>query len=345
MIVVMSPGCGESAIARVKQVVQQEGLRTRVVVGEVQSIVCVLGVTDRDRLAKQIEPLAGVEQILTVLHPFKLAAREVHPADTVVHVGERTIGGSKATSFGGGSLAVVAGPCSVENEEMLLASAEAIRDAGAGFLRGGIFKPRTSPYAFQGLREKGLEILARVRERTGLAIVTEVVSPVDVPLAAQYVDVIQVGARNMQNFSLLEAVGAFRKPVLLKRGLSSTIEEWLMSAEYILDAGNPDVILCERGIRTFETYTRNTLDLSAVPVVKRLSHLPILVDPAHGTGDRRYVAAMARAAIACGADGLMVEVHPDPSHALSDGKQSLDFAGFADLMKQVEKIARVMHEA
>ena len=331
MIVVMQAGVPASDVERVEQVIREQGMRTRVVNGDVKSIVCVLGATDRDALAKLIEPLPGVEHILTVLHPFKLASREFHPADTVVPVGERCIGGA--------ALAVIAGPCSVENEDMLQRSAEAIRAAGAGFLRGAIFKPRTSPYAFQGLREKGLEILARVRESTGLAIVTEVLSVVDVPLAAQYVDMIQVGARNMQNYPLLDTVGRFSKPVLLKRGLMASIEEWLMAAEYILDAGNPHVVLCERGIRTFETYTRNTLDLSAVPVVKRLSHLPVVVDPAHAAGDRAYVTALSRAAVACGADGLMVEVHPDPSRALSDGKQSLDLQGFDALMAQVRTIA------
>lgn len=334
MIVVMAAGATAADLERVKETIHAQGLRTRVVTGEVKSIVCVLGVSDRDSLARLLEPLPGVEQILTVLHPFKLASREFHPADTVVPVGERLVGGK--------ALAVVAGPCSVESEEMLLEVALTVKEAGVRFLRGGIFKPRTSPYAFQGLKEKGLEILARVRERTGLAIVTEVMSPVDVPLAAQYVDVIQVGARNMQNFPLLETVGSFAKPVLLKRGMMASIEEWLMAAEYILDAGNPHVILCERGIRTFETYTRNTLDISAVPVVKRLSHLPILVDPAHAAGDRQYVTALSRAAIACGADGLMLEVHPEPSRALSDGKQSLDYALFRALMSDVGRLAETV---
>ncbi len=334
MIVVMSAGAPSADLERVKQVIHSQGLRTRVVSGEVKSIVCVLGGPDRDSLFKLIEPLPGVEQVLTVLHPFKLASRDFHPTDTVVSIDGRSVGGEE--------LALIAGPCSVEGEDMLLQVADAVRAAGAHFLRGAVFKPRTSPYAFQGLKEKGLEILARVRERTGLAIVTEVLSPVDVPLAAQYVDVIQVGARNMQNFPLLETVGRFSKPVLLKRGMMASVEEWLMSAEYILDAGNPSVILCERGIRTFETYTRNTLDLSAVPVVKRLSHLPVVVDPAHAAGDRQYVTALSKAAVACGADGLMVEVHPDPSRALSDGKQSLDLAGFGRLVDEVSRIAGVV---
>jgi 3-deoxy-7-phosphoheptulonate synthase len=333
MIVVMAAGAPPADLERVEELIREQGLRSRIVVGDVKSIVCVLGVTERDRLARLLEPLPGVEQIVTVLHPFKLASREFRREDTVVPVGGRSVGATP--------LAVVAGPCSVEGEEMLREVAETVRAAGAGFLRGAIFKPRTSPYAFQGLREKGLEILARVREQTGLAIVTEVISVVDVPLAAQYVDVIQVGARNMQNFPLLETVGRFSKPVVLKRGMMASIEEWLMAAEYILDAGNPNVILCERGIRTFETYTRNTLDLSAVPVVKRLSHLPILVDPAHAAGDREYVTALARAAVACGADGLMVEVHPNPSRALSDGRQSLDLAGFRHLMSEVARVAEV----
>jgi len=327
----MQVGATPQEVAGVEELIHREGMRTRTVNGDMKSIVCVLGVSDRERLAALLEPLSGVEQILTVLHPFKLASREFHPGNTVVPVGDCAIGGPE--------LAVIAGPCSVESEEMLFQVATVLRAAGVRFLRGAIFKPRTSPYAFQGLREKGLEILARVRRETGLKIVTEVLSVVDVPMAAQYVDVIQVGARNMQNFPLLETVGRFSKPVLLKRGMMSSIEEWLMAAEYILDAGNPNVILCERGIRTFETYTRNTLDLSAVPVVKRLSHLPIVVDPAHAAGDRRYVPALAMAAVACGADGLMVEVHPDPSHALSDGKQSLELDHFQEFMAQVAPIA------
>ncbi len=334
MIVVLRAGAPEADVERVKQVIEGQGLRTRVVAGDVKTIVCVLGVSDRDSLARLIEPLPGVEQILTVLHPFKLASRELHPEDTVV-----TVGGQR---IGAGELAVIAGPCAVESEEMLLEVAEVVREAGARFLRGAIFKPRTSPYSFQGLKERGLEILARVRERTGLAIVSEVTSVVDVPMAAQYVDIIQVGARNMQNYPLLETVGRFSRPVLLKRGMMASIEEWLMSAEYILDAGNPAVILCERGIRTFETYTRNTLDLSAVPVVKRLSHLPIIVDPSHAAGDRHYVTALAKAAVACGADGLMVEVHPDPSRALSDGKQSLDLDGFRRLMAEVTMLSKML---
>lgn len=333
MIVVMAVGAPEADLQRVEETILGQGLGTRTVTGQVRSIVCVLGVSDRDALKKLLEPLPGVEQVLSVLHPFKLAARESHPENSIVRVGERTIGGEQ--------LALIAGPCSVENEEMLLEVAEAVSAAGAGFLRGAIFKPRTSPYSFQGLREKGLDILARVREKTGLAIVTEVMSPVDVPLAAQYVDVIQIGARNMQNFPLLETVGRFSKPIILKRGMMSSIEEWLMAAEYILDAGNPNVILCERGIRTFETYTRNTLDLSAVPVVKRLSHLPIIVDPAHAAGDRQYIAALSKAAVACGADGLMVEVHPDPSRALSDGKQSLDLPGFHRFVSEVAQVAGI----
>jgi 3-deoxy-7-phosphoheptulonate synthase len=333
MIVVMAAGAPQGDLERVEAMIHEQGLRTRVVVGDVRSIVCVLGVSDRDGLARLLEPLPSVEQILSVLHPFKLASREFHRENTVVRVGRRSVGA--------GQLAVIAGPCAVEGEEMLLEVAETVRAAGAGFLRGAIFKPRTSPYSFQGLREKGLEILARVRERTGLAIVTEVMSVVDVPLAAQYVDVIQVGARNMQNYPLLETVGQFSKPVVLKRGMMASIEEWLMAAEYILDAGNPNIILCERGIRTFETYTRNTLDLSAVPVVKRLSHLPIVVDPAHAAGDRYCVTALSRAAVACGADGLMLEVHPNPSRAVSDGKQSLDLPGFRQLMAEVARVAEV----
>jgi 3-deoxy-7-phosphoheptulonate synthase len=263
-----------------------------------------------------------------------MGSREFHPEDTIISVNGKTIGGKE--------IVIMAGPCSVESEKTVLKIAKEVKKAGAKILRGGAFKPRSSPYSFQGMGEKGLKILAEAREQTGLSIVTEVVSEVDVPLVAKYADILQIGARNMQNYQLLKTVGRFNKPVLLKRGISATIEEWLMSAEYIQSEGNHDVILCERGIRTFETYTRYTLDISTVPVIKELSHLPIIVDPSHPAGNSKYVPALARAGIAAGADGLLIEVHSEPSSALSDGKQSIKPLVFRELMDNLRNIAKVM---
>jgi 3-deoxy-7-phosphoheptulonate synthase len=268
-----------------------------------------------------------VESVVPILQPFKLASREFKPTKTVVKVRDVEIGGDQ--------LPIVAGPCSVENEDQILETAKTVKEAGARILRGGAFKPRTSPYAFQGLGEEGLRLLAAARDETGLAIVTEVMKPEDVDLVAKTADMIQIGARNMQNFALLKRVGETKRPILLKRGISSTIQEFLMAAEYILSEGNYDVVLCERGIRTFETATRFTLDLNAVPVIKKLSHLPVLVDPSHGTGHWEYVTPLAKAAIACGADGLMIEVHMRPEIAFSDGVQSLKPANFRQLMQEI----------
>jgi 3-deoxy-7-phosphoheptulonate synthase len=273
----------------------------------------------------------GVADTIRVSNPFKLVSREVKPEDTVLDVGGARLGGQ--------AIAVIAGPCSVESKEQLLAAADGARRHGATFLRGGAFKPRTSPYEFQGLGEEGLKLLALAREATGLKVVTEVMDAEDLAVCAEYADVLQIGARNMQNFSLLRKLGAVKKPVLLKRGPSATLREFLMAAEYILAHGNYQVALCERGIRTFETMTRNTLDLNAVPVLKALTHLPVVVDPSHGIGLRKYVPAMARAGIAAGADGLIVEIHPCPEQALSDGQQSLSIAEFGELMRQVRIIA------
>ncbi len=334
MIVTMSVKATEKEIKDVIKKVEGEGYHTQLFQGEKKAVIHVWGVTDKERLMRKIESLSGVEKLIPILQPFKLASREFHPDDTVVSVDGRTIGGRE--------LAIITGPCAVESESILLEIADVVKQAGAKFLRGGVFKPRTSPYSFQGLREKGLEILARVREKTGLLVVTEVMSEVDVPLVAQYVDILQIGARNMQNFALLRTVGRFPKPVLLKRGMSATMEEWLMAAEYILSEGNSRVILCERGIRTFESYTRNTLDISAVPVVNRLSHLPIIIDPSHSSGDWQYVDALSRAGIAAGADGLIIEVHPNPAEALSDGKQSLKPRRFCQLMQELKEIARAV---
>jgi 3-deoxy-7-phosphoheptulonate synthase len=287
--------------------------------------------------------LRGIAETVAVSKPWKLVSREVKPESTVVTV--RAASGTLPAilpSFGGGRFGVIAGPCAVESRDQLDTAARAVKAAGAHFLRGGAFKPRTSPYSFQGLKEDGLKILAEARATTGLPVVTEVMDTRDVELVARYADVLQVGARNMQNFSLLEAVGGAGKAVMLKRGLSATIQEFLMAAEYILKQGNYNVILCERGIRTFEPMTRNTMDLGSIPVIKRLTHLPIIVDPSHGTGDWKSVPALARAAVAVGADGVMIEVHPDPSKALSDGPQSLTPPMFSELMVSLKAIAAVV---
>ncbi len=332
MIIKMCADALDGDIERVKKKVEELGYSIKIFQGEKKTVIHVIGVTERERLVKTVESLQGVESLIPILSPFKLASREFHPENTVISINGKSIGANQIT--------VIAGPCSVESESMLLEIADVVKGAGAQFLRGGAFKPRSSPYAFQGLGEKGLEILARAREKTGLSIVTEVLSEIDVPLVYKYADIFQIGARNMQNFPLLRTVGRFNKPVLLKRGMSATIEEWLMAAEYILAEGNQNVILCERGIRTFETYTRNTLDISAVPVIKRFSHLPIIIDPSHASGDWHYVNSLTKAGIAAGADGIIIEVHPDPANALSDGKQSLKFEVFKQLMHDVKRIAQ-----
>lgn len=280
-----------------------------------------------------LEAMNGVEKVVPILQPYKLVSRQFKTDDSVVKVGD--------LEFGGTRIHVMAGPCAVESREQILETAEQVRNAGATVLRGGAFKPRTSPYAFQGLEEEGLKMLAEARERTGLKIVTEVVDPRNVELVCEYADILQIGARNMQNFFLLKEVSSAAKPVVLKRGPSATIEEWLMAAEYIMSGGNYNVILCERGIRTFETYLRNTLDLSAVPVAKHLSHLPVIVDPSHATGKWKLIKPMAMAAVAAGADGLMIEVHPNPAQALCDGPQSLTPVNFKSLMNDIVKIAAV----
>jgi 3-deoxy-7-phosphoheptulonate synthase len=280
------------------------------------------------------EVLEGVETVKRISQPFKLGSRQVHPQNSVFPIDGFSVGGEE--------IVLIAGPCAVESRSQILETAQAVREAGANALRGGVFKPRTSPYSFQGLGEEGLEYLAEARERTGMPIVVEIMSQTQLPLMLKYVDVFQVGARNMQNFNLLRALGETRKTVLLKRGLSATLEELLMSAEYLLAGGNQQVILCERGIRTFETSTRNTTDINAIPVLKNLTHLPVILDPSHATGHADYVPAIARAAIAAGADGLMVEVHPDPAKAASDGKQSLKPEKFAEMVKQVNAIAETL---
>jgi len=319
----------EQVIEHVKVV----GLNVHLSQGVEATIIGAIGET-HNIPTERFEGLDGVDIVQRITQPYKLASRQFHPEDSILSLDGFTVGGDK--------IVVIAGPCSVESRSQIIETAIAVKEAGASALRGGVFKPRTSPYSFQGLGEKGLELLAEAREKTGLPIVAEIMSQVQVELMVKYVDVLQVGARNMQNFNLLRVIGETRTAVLLKRGLSATIEELLMSAEYILAGGNNRVMLCERGIRTFETATRNTTDINAVPVLKNLTHLPVILDPSHSTGHVDYVAAVARAAIAAGADGLIVEVHPDPAHALSDGKQSLKPEKFAEMVKQVGQIAQIM---
>jgi 3-deoxy-7-phosphoheptulonate synthase len=330
MLVVMKPHASEAEVEAVVEKIRALGLVPHPIPGAQRVAIGITG--NKGGLEPgQFVTLPGVADAIRVSQPFKLVSREVKAEDTVLDVGGVPIGGK--------ALAVIAGPCSVESREQLLEAAHAVKAAGARFLRGGAFKPRTSPYEFQGLAEEGLKLLALAREQTGLKIVTEVVDVETLPVVADYADVLQVGARNMQNYSLLKALGDLRRPVLLKRGPSATIKEWLMAAEYLLSRGNYQVALCERGIRTFETMTRNTLDLNAVPVLKALTHLPVLVDPSHGIGVRAHVPAMARAGVAAGADGIIVEVHPRPDRALSDGAQSLTPPEFGELMRQVGTIA------
>ncbi|MBP8613642.1 MAG: 3-deoxy-7-phosphoheptulonate synthase [Firmicutes bacterium] len=331
MIVVMKAGSTKEELNTLVDKIHDAGLQTHVSAGLERTIVGIIG-DERNLDEGKIEVLPGVERIIRVLRPFKLASREFKQEPTVITL-------SNGLRIGGDGIVIIAGPCAIENEESIIDTALAIKDSGAHVLRGGAYKPRTSPYTFQGLGVKGLEMLARAREESGLPIVTEVMSPSDVRLVSEFADILQVGARNMQNFSLLHALGEIQKPVLLKRGMMCTIEEWLMAAEHIMSSGNHQVILCERGIRTFETYTRNTMDLSAVPLVKQLSHLPIIADPSHATGASALVPPMAKASIAAGADGLMIEVHLDPENALSDGAQSLKPGVFAELMQDVRTIA------
>jgi 3-deoxy-7-phosphoheptulonate synthase len=333
MIIVMVRGASEEELAAVEQKIIELGYRPHVIRGVERNVVGAVGHEDKTPL-QVLEQMPGVEAVIPILKPWKLVGREFKPEDTVIQVGGATIGGAE--------IAIIAGPCSVESEEQIIESAIAVKEAGAKFLRGGAFKPRTSPYAFQGLEEEGLRYLAKARELTGLKIVTEIVSVADVDLVGDYTDVYQIGARNMQHFALLKRVGETRIPVLLKRGMATTIKEYLMAAEYIMSQGNYNVILCERGIRTFEDSTRFTLDLNAVPLLKQLSHLPVIVDPSHGTGNWRLVIPMSRAAIAAGADGLLVEIHPNPKEAVSDGMQSLKPEKFRLLMDEVRKIAAAM---
>lgn len=330
MVIVMRKDSTEEQLAHLVERLKEKGLTPHISRGTERTIVGAVG-DERILQTVPLHAVPGVEEVVQILQPFKLVSIDFHREPTIVDVG--------GVKIGGGNFALIAGPCSVESGESLLETAEKVKAAGANLLRGGAFKPRSSPYAFQGLGEDGLKLLARAREKTGLPIVTEVMAPSQVELVAEYADLLQIGTRNMQNFDLLKAVGDAKKPVLLKRGMSATLKEWLMSAEYIFSRGNYQVILCERGIRTFEPYTRNTLDLSAIPAIRELSHLPVIADPSHATGRRSLVAGMARAALAAGVDGLEIEVHPKPEEALSDGDQSLLPAEFAALVKSLRELA------
>lgn len=334
MIIVMSTRAKDD-IARVVNKIEELGYQAHLIEGVERTVIGAVG-DERAKAAllEALESMHGVESVMPILKPYKLAGRELRPGDTVIDV--------NGVRIGGGTFCVMAGPCSVESREQILASARAVRDSGGHMLRGGAFKPRTSPYSFQGLEEEGLKLLKQARDASGLPVVTEVMTPDQVNVVESYADMLQVGARNMQNFGLLKAVGRAHKPVFLKRGMMATISELLMAAEYIMSEGNREVILCERGIRTFETETRNTCDISAVPVLKKLTHLPVFLDPSHATGHWDLVAPIARAAVAAGADGLMVEVHPRPVEALSDGGQSLKPERFAELMKDLRPFVELM---
>lgn len=333
MFLTLKPGTTEQGIEELVKKIEELGFRAHISRGAERTVIGVIG--ENAIAAKEVfEGFFTVELITPISKPYKLVSREFKKEDTIVKIGDVTIGGK--------DIVVMAGPCSVEKEDLLLSIASSVKKAGARVLRGGAFKPRTSPYSFQGLGERGLKYLAKAKKATGLLVVTEAMSIQQVELVSRYADIIQIGARNVQNFDLLKEAGKSKKPILLKRGIATTIEEWLMSAEYIVSNGNSNVILCERGIRTFENATRFTLDLNAIPAIKAWSHLPVIVDPSHGTGVRDFVCSMSKAAIACGADGLIIEVHSDPEHALSDGKQSLLPENFASLMQELKKLARVV---
>ena len=336
MVIVMKPEATKEEIKTIIDRIEGAGLKAHVVEGEFQTIIGVIG--DKKLISSQpFETFGGVDKKVAISASFKLVSRAFKPENTVIDV--------DGIKIGDGSLVVMAGPCAVESQEQILEAARIAKEGGAQFLRGGAYKPRTSPYAFQGLEEEGLKYLAAAREATGLKIITEVTDVETVELVASYADVLQIGARNMQNFKLLRAVGRTNRPVMLKRGLSATMDEWLNAAEYIMSEGNHTVILCERGIRTYETYTRNTLDLAAIGILKHLSHLPVIVDPSHGTGKWRLVKPMAMAAVAAGTDGIMVEMHPHPEEALSDGAQSLTPEHYLDMMKSITKLKAFLIEA
>ena len=334
MVIVMKQGASKEQLAEVKKLIRELGYKPHVIHGETRNVIGAVGDERGKAVLQTLESVAGVESVVPILKPYKLASREVKAQPSRFEIG----GG---VEIGGPHLVVMAGPCSVESETQIVETAVAVKAAGATVLRGGAFKPRTSPYSFQGMEEDGLKLLALARQATGLPIVTEVVNPRDVELVARYSDIMQVGARNVQNFALLKMLGQLDKPILLKRGMATTIQEFLMSAEYILAEGNRRVMLCERGIRTFETATRNTLDIAAVPVLKELTHLPVIVDPSHATGHASLVPSMSYAAVAAGCDGLIIEVHPCPEKAASDGPQSLRPAEFATVMEKLRQFAAV----
>jgi 3-deoxy-7-phosphoheptulonate synthase len=334
MIVVMKQGTPPTDVEAVVRRVEELGYKVHLSRGEARTIIGIVGANEHELHEDTFQVMDGVEKIMRVMQPYRLASRDFTQMDSVIDVNGVQIGGRKVV--------VMAGPCSVEGREMILETAHAVKEAGATVLRGGAYKPRSSPYAFQGLGEEGLKYLAEAREQTGLPIITEVMGGEDIELVNEYTDIFQVGARNTQNYSLLKALGKVKKPIFLKRGISGTIQELLMSAEYILSGGNMQVMLCERGIRTYETATRNTFDINAIPVLKELTHLPVVADPAHGTGMWNLIGPISRASIAAGADALMIEVHPDPARAWSDGPQSLTFQRFADLMEGLRGVAKAV---
>lgn len=336
MVIVLSNTATKKNVNEIVSKLQRQGYKAHVSPGVEKTVIGAIGVPNENKqlLAEQLRALSFVESVVPIMKPFKLVAKDFKPQRTVVDVGGVKIGGK--------NIVVMAGPCAVESEKQILAAAKAVKKGGAHILRGGAYKPRTSPHTFQGLEKEGLKLLKKAKQETGLPVVTEIMDTRDVELFCEYVDMLQIGARNMQNFPLLKECAKIRKPVMLKRGIAATIEELLLAAEYIMDGGNYDVVLCERGIRTFEPYTRNTLDLNLVPVVKELSHLPVVVDPSHGTGKWELVTPMAKASIACGADGLMIEVHPNPKEALSDGPQSLTPENFKKLLKEAKLVAHAV---
>ena len=334
MIIVMAPGATPEEIDKVEKKIKEFGYTPHEIAGVERKVIGAVGdERGKDRL-QSIETMGGVESVFPILKPYKLASREVKPVNTVIQ--------ADGVSVGSKEIAIIAGPCSVENKDQICTTAKMVKESGANFLRGGAYKPRTSPYSFQGMEEDGLKLLADAKESSGLPIVTEIMNPREINLVIKYADILQVGARNMQNFSLLKELGRVNKPILLKRGMMNTIKEFLMSAEYVLSEGNSNVILCERGIRTFETATRNTLDISCIPVLKKETHLPIIIDPSHATGHWDLVESMSRACIAAGADGLIIEVHPDPVKAFSDGPQSLKPSKFSRLIKNLRPFAELM---
>ncbi len=352
MIVVMQANSSEAQIEHVLSFLDQHGLTGHPSRGIERTVIGVLGAIGptgtrasvgiiSPAVGEALEGLPGVEEVIRVSKPYKLASREFHPVDTIVHVPAACVSGG-SIAIGAEQVVMMAGPCTVESEKQLMTTAEAVRKQGAVILRGGAFKPSTSPYGFRGLGESGLKLLAKARQEFGMAVITEVMTPGDVPLVCEYADILQIGTRNMQNYMLLDEVGRANKPVVLKRGMSATIEEWLLAAEYVLSQGNEDVILCERGIRTFEKITRNTMDISAIPLIKHLSHLPIISDPSQGTGRRDLVTPMSLASIAAGADALLIEVHPNPDEALKDGAQSLTIEQFQSLMPQAQAVMQAI---